>query len=91
MPRPKLNVHEMTLVEVEEKVNELKKELFNLRFRNSMRQLDNPLEIRYLRRDLARLLTALSEHRQGIARLAGDEVGEAVGKKAGEEKSGERT
>jgi large subunit ribosomal protein L29 len=88
MPRPKLNVHEMTLVEVEEKLNELKKELFNLRFRNSMRQLDNPLEIRYLSRDIARLLTAISEHRQGIARLAGDEMGEKVGRGAGEEESG---
>ena len=73
MPRPKLNVHEMTLGEVEDKLAELKKELFHLRFRNSMRQLDNPLQIRYAKRDLARLLTALSEHRQGIARLAGDE------------------
>ena len=88
MPRPKLNVHEMTLVEVEEKLNELKKELFNLRFRNSMRQLDNPLELRYLRRDLARLLTAISEHRQGIARLAGDEMGAKVGKETGEKESG---
>ena len=73
MPRPKLNVHEMTLGEVEMKIEELKKEIFNLRFRNSMRQLDNPLQLRYLRRDMARLRTALSEHRQGIARLAGDE------------------
>jgi large subunit ribosomal protein L29 len=72
MPRPKVKVHEMTLLEVEQKVEEIKKELFNLRFRNAMRQLDNPLEIRYLRRDLARLETALTEHHKGIRRLAGE-------------------
>ena len=75
MPRLKTNVQELTVPEVEEKVEELKKELFNLRFRNAMRQLDNPLQIRFLRKDLARLKTALAEHRQGIRFLA---TGEAV-------------
>jgi large subunit ribosomal protein L29 len=70
MPRPKTNVQELTVPEVAEKVEELKKELFNLRFRNAMRQLDNPLQIRFLRKDLARLKTALAEHRQGIRFLA---------------------
>ena len=48
-----------------------KRELFNLRFRNAMRQLDDPLTIRYTRRDLARCMSALSEHRKGIRKLAG--------------------
>ncbi|HET9233596.1 MAG TPA: 50S ribosomal protein L29, partial [Candidatus Eisenbacteria bacterium] len=50
-------------------------EIFNLRFRNAMRQLDNPLRIRFLRRDVARYTTALAEHRQGIRFLA---TGEAM-------------
>ncbi len=74
MARDKIKINEMTLGEVEDRVEDLKKELFNLRFRNAMRQLDNPLEIRYLRRDIARLKTALSEHHRGIHRLAADEV-----------------
>jgi large subunit ribosomal protein L29 len=72
MPREKLMIRDMTVAEVELRLEEIKKELFNLKFRNSMRQLDNPLEIRYLRRDLARLMTALSEHKRGIRPLPGE-------------------
>jgi len=50
---------EMTLEEIGQRVTELREELFNLRFRNSMRQLDNPLKIRESRREMARLLTVL--------------------------------
>jgi large subunit ribosomal protein L29 len=52
---------EMTLDEIRQRVTELREELFNLRFRNSMRQLDNPLKIRESRREMARLLTVLRE------------------------------
>jgi large subunit ribosomal protein L29 len=72
MAREAFNFQDMTVDEAESKVTELKEELFNLRFRNAMRQLDNPLRIRYLRRDLARLKTALSEHRKGIRTLLGE-------------------
>jgi len=72
MPREKILVNEMTVAEVELRIQEMKKELFNLRFRNSMHQLDNPLQIRYLRRDLARLETALTEHKKGIQPLPGE-------------------
>jgi large subunit ribosomal protein L29 len=51
----------MTPDEIRQRVGELREELFNLRFRNSMRQLDNPLKIREGRRELARLLTVLRE------------------------------
>jgi large subunit ribosomal protein L29 len=50
---------EMTNEEITQRVSDLREELFNLRFRNSMRQLDNPLKIREGRRELARLLTVL--------------------------------
>ena len=71
MPREKMTFDDMTVGEVEAKVAELKEELFNLRFRNAVRQLDDPLTIRYTRRDLARCMSALSEHRKGIRKLAG--------------------
>jgi large subunit ribosomal protein L29 len=54
-------MQEMTPDEIRTRVGELREELFNLRFRNSMRQLDNPLKIREGRRELARLLTVLRE------------------------------
>jgi large subunit ribosomal protein L29 len=80
MPRNKIVTRDMTVGEVEQRVAEIKKELFNLKFRNSMRQLDNPLQIRYLRRDLARLETALAEHRNGIVPLLGEIPGASPAK-----------
>jgi large subunit ribosomal protein L29 len=56
---------EMTTEELTQRVTDLREELFNLRFRNSMRQLDNPLKIREGRRELARLLTVLRE-KEGV-------------------------
>jgi large subunit ribosomal protein L29 len=56
--------------EIRHKVKELNEELFNLRFRNSVKQLDNPLKIREVRRDLARMATLLREHEKGIRGLA---------------------
>ena len=54
-------MRDMTPDEIRQRVAELREELFNLRFRNSMRQLDNPLKIREARREMARLLTVLRE------------------------------
>ena len=54
-------MREQTPDEIRQRVGELREELFNLRFRNSMRQLDNPLKIRESRREMARLLTVLRE------------------------------
>lgn len=62
-------IREMTPDEVSQRIIDLKEELFNLRFRNSTRQLDNPLRIREVRRDLARLMTILNEHERGIRKL----------------------
>jgi large subunit ribosomal protein L29 len=55
------SMKEMTLEEITQRVADLREELFNLRFRNSMRQLDNPLKIRESRREMARLLTVMGE------------------------------
>jgi large subunit ribosomal protein L29 len=68
--KEKQNIQELTIPEVEEKIRTMKQEIFTLRFRNAMRQLDNPLRIRFLRRDIARYTTALAEHQQGIRFLA---------------------
>jgi large subunit ribosomal protein L29 len=64
-------IREMNEPEIEEKIRLLREELFNLRFRNSMRQLDNPLTIRTVRRQIARLTAILNEHRKGIRLLKG--------------------
>jgi len=60
-------MREMTVDEMRERVTELRAELFNLRFRNSMKQLDNPIKIRESRREMARLLTVLNEKEKAKA------------------------
>lgn len=54
-------IREMTADGITARVAELREELFNLQFRNTMKQLDNPLKIRESRREMARLLTVLKE------------------------------
>jgi large subunit ribosomal protein L29 len=54
-------MRDQTADEIRLRVAELREELFNLRFRNSMKQLDNALKIREGRREVARLLTVLGE------------------------------
>jgi large subunit ribosomal protein L29 len=57
-------MREMSAEEIRERLRELREELFNMRFRNAMKQLDNPLKIRESRREMARLLTVLREKEQ---------------------------
>jgi len=54
-------MRDQSVDEIRGRITELREELFNLRFRNSMKQLDNPLKIRASRRELARLLTVLNQ------------------------------
>ncbi len=64
-------IRQMTADEARAKLADLREEAFNLRFRNAMRQLDNPLRIRAVRRAIARLETLLREHEAGTRTLAG--------------------
>jgi len=57
-------IREMSAEEIRTRLQELREEVFNLRFRNAMKQLDNPLKIRESRREMARLLTVLREKEQ---------------------------
>jgi len=53
--------HDMTKDELAVKVRELKEELFNLRFQMATGQLDNPMRLREVRKDIARTKTVLRE------------------------------
>jgi len=61
-------MRDMTVDEIQVRVAELREEMFNLRFRNTMRQLDNPLKIRETRREMARLLTVMRE-KESVAKV----------------------
>ncbi|MGB9905995.1 MAG: 50S ribosomal protein L29 [Candidatus Saccharicenans sp.] len=54
-------LRELSVDELKQKELELKDQLFKLRFQKSLGQLDNPMKIRNLRRDLARIKTLLKE------------------------------
>jgi large subunit ribosomal protein L29 len=47
--------------ELQAKAVELKKEMFNLRFQQAMGQIENPMRLRTLRRDIAKTKTVLKE------------------------------
>lgn len=52
---------EMTDQELSAKLSDLKTEFFNLRFQKATGQLNNPLSIREVKRDIARVKTILKE------------------------------
>jgi large subunit ribosomal protein L29 len=54
-------VREMTEQELEKKAQELKGELFNLRFQLATGQLDNPMRIKQVRKSIARIKTVMRE------------------------------
>lgn len=54
-------IRDMTLEEARAREEELRKEVFNLRMRHATNQLENPLKLRTLRRDIARVKTIVAE------------------------------
>ena len=64
-------VLEMTDKELQNKLNELKSELFFLRFKNSTKQLTNPMVLVETRRDIARVKTVIRQRE--LARAKDDE------------------
>ena len=54
-------VREMNAQELNDKLNALKKELFNLKFQHATNQLDNPQRIAATKKDIARVNTILRE------------------------------
>ena len=54
-------LREMSVEQLESKLTELKRELFNLRFQHAINQLDNPHKIGDVKHDIARVMTVLHE------------------------------
>ena len=52
-------IRELTTEELESKLKDLKAELFNLRFQLAINQLDNPMRITTVKKDIARVKTVL--------------------------------
>jgi large subunit ribosomal protein L29 len=58
----KNSFNELTLDELIQKREELKKKLSDLRFQNVLGHIENPVEKRNVRRNIARLNTIIHEH-----------------------------
>ncbi|MCI7500170.1 50S ribosomal protein L29 [Huintestinicola sp.] len=54
-------IRDMTAQELENKLVDLKKELFALRFQHTVNQLDNPARLKAVKKDIARIKTVLRE------------------------------
>ncbi len=61
------DIRELNTDEINARIVQLQEELFRLRFRSATMQLENPMLLRNLKRDIARLNTVLRE-REGVAR-----------------------
>ncbi|HHV46318.1 MAG TPA: 50S ribosomal protein L29 [Tissierellia bacterium] len=59
-------IRQMSDQELNTKLMDLKNELFNLRFQLATGQLDNPMRIKAVRKDIARIKTIVRERELGI-------------------------
>ena len=57
-------IRNMTIDELNEKLTDTLKKLSQLKFNNSVQTIENPLEIKTLRRQIAKLKTILNEKKQ---------------------------
>ncbi len=57
-----VEIREMSMSELNEKLTELKAELFNLRFQHAINQLDNPTRLNVVKKDIARIKTIIREN-----------------------------
>jgi large subunit ribosomal protein L29 len=54
-------IREMSVSEMETRLDELKKELFNLRFQHAINQLDNPMRLKAVKKEIAVIKTIICE------------------------------
>ena len=59
-------IRELSVEKLEAKLQELKKDLFMLRMQHATNQLDNPLQIAAVKKDIARIKTIIREKAQNI-------------------------
>lgn len=54
-------IRDLTVDEIEARIEGFQEEIFRLRFRSATQEIENPMLLRTLRRDIARLKTVLAE------------------------------
>lgn len=63
-------IKELTEKEREEKISDLREEYFNLKFQLAMGKIENPGRLKYMRRDIARILTLTGRQAETEAKPA---------------------
>ncbi len=63
-------IRELADVDLAQQIEEMTEELFNLRMKSAYEELENPLRIRQLKRDIARLKTIQRERQLAAARTS---------------------
>jgi len=58
-------LREQSTPELEDRLRNLRDEWFRLRFQQVSKQLPNPMRVRDVRKDIARIMTLLDERRRG--------------------------
>ena len=59
-------IRDLSQQELLDKLQDLKEELFNLRFQNATNQLDNPMRIVAVKKEIARVKTIIKEKELGL-------------------------
>ena len=54
-------LRETTVEELRKKEQDLRKELFNLRFQKATGEIENPMRIRAIKKNIAKILTVITE------------------------------
>ena len=55
-------LRELSAAELDQKLVDLKSELFNLRFQHAINQLDNPMRLNAVKKDIARVKTLIRQN-----------------------------
>jgi len=61
-------IRELSVEEIQSRIGELEEERFRLNFRSATEPLEDPLRLRWIRKDIARLKTILRERELESAR-----------------------
>ena len=59
-------IRELSVAELNQKLTDLKAELFNLRFQHAINQLENPMRIKAVKKDIARVKTVLRARESSV-------------------------
>jgi len=62
----KKNINDMAVDELKKELNNLEESMLNLRFQKSLQQLENPLQLKYNKKNIARVKTFIRQYELGL-------------------------